>query len=138
MDQLSPEAKRLAIVLEDFPGSMREFSALVGIHYSTISRMLKGDREISIELIKAVCFKLGYSAGWFITGTGNKKSEGDEVKLITEISMLRTEMEIMLAKNNVMESRLKTLEGLLETQTNIISKITEKMPNMSDMDQLQK
>jgi transcriptional regulator with XRE-family HTH domain len=111
---LTPEAKRLVIVFNEFGGSQTSFAALLGISQSSLSRMMDSRQPITNQVIKIICFKLGYSPEWFINGTGNKKASKDDVKLITEVSMLRVEMEIMLQKNILMDARMKAYENELD------------------------
>ena len=114
----SPESKRLAIVLAEFEGGQEAFAKTVKVDQSSISRMINGKRELSLKVIKGVCYALGYSPEWFINGTGSKKKRPDDVKLITEISMLRAEMDIMLQMNKRLQARMDGYENELNLVKN--------------------
>ena len=111
MPAKTPESKRLAIVFADYGGTQEGFAKLLETSRSNVMRMISGETPVSIKVIKIVCFKLGYSPEWFIMGTGPKKSKGqDGTKLVTEVQLLRTEMDIMLNKNKQLEARMKAYE----------------------------
>lgn len=121
--QMTAEAIRLGHVYNDFGGTQQAFADLFGITQASISRMMNGRQPIPLNVISVVCFKLGYSAAWFITGAGNRKADKVEGKLVTEISMLRTEMEIMLAKNSMMEARMKSYENEINEIKNSLKSV---------------
>ena len=108
---IEPIAKRLRdILLNDFEGNQSTFSKAIGMSQPSVSRVINGDRPVSQRIIDGVCKKLGYSADWFINGKGAKKVKGADVKLVTELSMLRTEYNILLNRVERLEARMKAYE----------------------------
>jgi hypothetical protein len=67
---------------------------------------------VSYYLIRKLCFQLKYSPEWLIIGTGEKKiNKPETAKLITEIQMLRTEVDILHARMRVFEVQLNELRN---------------------------
>lgn len=112
--QLTPDAKRLIIVIEESGYDQKSFAAAAKVGQASVSRMVNGTQPIPLRVVKFVCYNLGYSPEWFVNGTGNKKKRSDDVKLVSEINMLRVEMNIMLAKNKMLEARMKSYEDELK------------------------
>lgn len=109
--EIAPIAKRLReILMNDFGDNQSAFSKEIGMSQPSISRVINGDRPVSQRIIDRVCKKLGYSADWFINGKGTKKAKGDNVKLVTELSMLRAEYNILLNRVDRLEARMKGYE----------------------------
>lgn len=108
---LSPEAKALKIVFNEFGGPQKSFAELLEVDQSTVSKMMSGKLSVPFHIMRSICFKLGYSPEWLFTMKGNKKSKGSEVKLVTEVSMLRVEIDLIRAELNVLKERLKYYES---------------------------
>lgn len=104
------ESKRLLIVFEDCKkaGTVRnatEFAKLIGTDQGNYSKMVNGKKPLNYMVIKNVCYKLGYNPAWFINGEGRRKTEKEEVKMVTEIQMLRTEIDILSNRIKRVEAR---------------------------------
>lgn len=114
--KLTDQAKRLNIVFKEFDGAIRPFASVLGISPTSAHRMLNGKQPITFEVLKAVCYKMGYNADWMLSGTGQKKQKaGDRGKIITDIAMFQTELQIVNARVDVLNARLKYYdEQLLE------------------------
>jgi len=98
--KLTPEAKRLRIVYEECKaaGLVRnssEFAEVLGIDQGSYSKMSNGIYPVNFLVVKNICYKLGYSPAWFINGEGRRKTDKEDVKLVTEVSMLRSEIDII-------------------------------------------
>jgi len=66
---------------------------------------------VSYYLISKLCFQLKYSPEWLILGTGDKKiNKAESPKLITEIQMMRTELDILHARMRAFEMEIKELK----------------------------
>eukprot|EP01037_Dinobryon_pediforme_P011464 gene11464-11556_t len=72
--------------------------------------MCKGEQDINFSVIRAICIDLGYSSEWFLLGTGDKKRKGNEAKLVTEIQMLRAELDISQKLNMKLQARMTGIE----------------------------
>lgn len=107
---ITAEVRRLQVVHKDFGESTIKFAKVFGIGARSIQRMLKGEQEINYTVVSGVCLKLGYSPSWFLLGIGHKKLKGDDAKLITEIQMLRAEMDIMAKLNMKLQARITGIE----------------------------
>jgi transcriptional regulator with XRE-family HTH domain len=102
--------KRLRIVIKAV-GGQSKFAKACGVSQSLVSLMLSGERDVNFNVIRAACHELGYSPEWLIMGTGEKKLDGkDATKLVTEIQILRTEVELLHAR---MRSYEKEFENIL-------------------------
>lgn len=103
--------KRLKVIVNDHGGQLALANA-IGVDQGFISKVINKKQEVSYYLIRKLCFQLKYSPEWLIIGTGEKKlNKPDSAKLITEIQMLRTELDILHARMRVFEMQLKELQG---------------------------
>ncbi|QTE37527.1 helix-turn-helix domain-containing protein [Mucilaginibacter gossypii] len=120
--KLSGEAARLNIIFKDYNGTQEDFAKEFGLGQSMINQMLKGHKKISVKVAKTICFKWGYSAAWFFTGVGPKKEKTDkESKLITEISMLRVENDILVKKVQMLDARMQAYEKEINEVKKLLS-----------------
>lgn len=102
--------KRLKVIVKDHGGQLA-LANTIGVDQGFISKVINKKQEVSYYLIKRLCFQLKYSPEWLILGTGEKKiDKPDSAKLITEIQMLRTEVDILHARMRVFELQLKELQ----------------------------
>ena len=103
--------KRLKIIVKEHGGQLALANA-IGVDQGFISKVINRKQEVSYYLIRKHCFQLKYSPEWLIIGTGEKKlDKPDSAKLITEIQMLRTEVDILHARMRVYEIQLDELRG---------------------------
>ncbi len=103
--------KRLKIIVKEHGGQLALANA-IGVDQGFISKVINRKQEVSYYLIRKLCFQLKYSPEWLIIGTGEKKlDKPDSAKLITEIQMLRTEVDILHARMRVYEMQLDELRG---------------------------
>jgi transcriptional regulator with XRE-family HTH domain len=103
--------KRLKIIVKEHGGQLALANA-IGVDQGFISKIINRKQEMSYYLIRKLCFQLKYSPEWLIIGTGEKKlDKPDSAKLITEIQMLRTEVDILHARMRVYEIQLDELRG---------------------------
>jgi transcriptional regulator with XRE-family HTH domain len=107
--------KRLKVIVKDHGGQLALANS-IGVDQGFISKVINRKQEVSYYLIKKLCFQLKYSPEWLILGTGEKKiDKADSPKLVTEIQMLRTEVDILHARMRVFELQLKELQGNTDT-----------------------
>jgi transcriptional regulator with XRE-family HTH domain len=103
--------KRIKVIVKDHGGQLALANA-IGVDQGFISKVINRKQEVSYYLIRKLCFQLKYSPEWLIIGTGEKRlDKPDSAKLITEIQMLRTEVDILHARMRVFEVQLKELQG---------------------------
>src|SRR6201992_3922317 len=103
--------KRLKVIVKDHGGQLALANA-IGVDQGFISKVINKKQDISYYLIRKLCFQLKYSPEWLIIGTGEKKlNKQDSAKLITEIQMMRTELDILHARMRAFEMELKELKG---------------------------
>jgi hypothetical protein len=109
--------KRLNIIVKEHGGQLALANA-IGVDQGFISKVINKKQEVSYYLIRKLCFQLKYSPEWLIIGTGEKKlDKPDSAKLITEIQMLRTEVDILHARMRVYEMEMKELKESLPAGT---------------------
>jgi len=115
--KLSPIQKRFNQVYNEWKAeqpykqrSLIHFSEKMGISVGSLHNMLTGKYEVNRSTIDAVVKILGYSPEWFIGGSGEKKGNVKDTKLIHEIQLLRTELQIMRQELDVMKARMKAYE----------------------------
>jgi hypothetical protein len=103
--------KRLKIIVKEHGGQLALANA-INVDQGFISKVINRKQEVSYYLIRKLCFQLKYSPEWLIIGTGEKKlDKPDSAKLITEIQMLRTEVDILHARMRVYEMQLDELRA---------------------------
>src|ERR1700739_5070734 len=101
--------KRLKIIVKEHGGQLALANA-IGVDQGFISKVINRKQEMSYYLIRKLCFQLKYSPEWLILGTGEKKiNKPDSAKLITEIQMMRTELDILQARMRAFELELDEL-----------------------------
>src|ERR1700741_2858397 len=101
--------KRLKIIVKEHGGQLALANA-IGVDQGFISKVINRKQEVSYYLIRKLCFQLKYSPEWLILGTGEKMiNKPDSAKLITEIQMLRTEVDILHARMRAYEIELAEL-----------------------------
>jgi len=102
--------KRLKIIVKEHGGQLALANA-ISVDQGFISKVVNKKQEISYYLIRKLCFQLKYSPEWLILGTGEKMiNKPESAKLITEIQMLRTEVDILHARMRAYEIELTELK----------------------------
>jgi len=112
---MSDEAiiKRLKVIVKEHGGQLG-LAGAIGVDQGFISKVINQKQDISYYLIRKLCFQLKYSPEWLILGTGEKKIDKPEsAKLITEIQMMRTEVDILHARMRAYELEIKELRDQL-------------------------
>jgi transcriptional regulator with XRE-family HTH domain len=109
---MSDEAiiKRLKVIVKEHGGQLALANA-IGVDQGFISKVINKKQDVSYYLIRKLCFQLKYSPEWLILGTGEKMiNKPDSAKLITEIQMMRTELDILHARMRAYEIELNLLK----------------------------
>ncbi|MBB6130536.1 helix-turn-helix transcriptional regulator [Mucilaginibacter lappiensis] len=115
---MSDEAiiKRLKVIVKEHRGQLG-LAGAIGVDQGFISKVINQKQDISYYLIRKLCFQLKYSPEWLILGTGEKKIDKPEsAKLITEIQMMRTEVDILHARMRAYEMEMKELREQLHLE----------------------
>ncbi len=101
--------KRLKVIVKENGGQLA-LAGLIGVDQGFISKVINKKQEVSYYLIRKLCFQLKYSPEWLILGSGDKKiNKPESAKLITEIQMMRTELDILHARMRAYEMELNEL-----------------------------
>ena len=109
---MSDEAiiKRLKVIVKENGGQLG-LAGAIGVDQGFISKVINKKQDVSYYLIRKLCFQLKYSPEWLILGTGEKKiNKPESAKLITEIQMMRTELDILHARMKAYEMELSELK----------------------------
>jgi transcriptional regulator with XRE-family HTH domain len=109
---MSDEAvvKRIKVIVKEHGGQLALANA-IGVDQGFISKVINQKQDISYYLIRKLCFQLKYSPEWLILGTGDKIiHKPDSAKLITEIQMLRTEVDILHARMRAYDLQLQEIK----------------------------
>ena len=102
--------KRIKVIVKEHGGQLALANA-IGVDQGFISKVINKKQDISYYLIRKLCFQLKYSPEWLILGTGEKQIHKPEsAKLITEIQMLRTEVDILHARMRAYELELQEIK----------------------------
>jgi transcriptional regulator with XRE-family HTH domain len=103
--------RRIKIIVKEHGGQLA-LAKDIDVDQGFISKIINKKQEVSYYLIRKLCFQLKYSPEWLILGTGQMKiNKPDSAKLITEIQMLRTEVDILHARMKAFEMELADLKG---------------------------
>ncbi|WP_295771120.1 hypothetical protein [uncultured Mucilaginibacter sp.] len=109
--------KRLKVIVKEHGGQLGLAKA-IEVDQGFISKVINRKQEISYYLIRKLCFQLKYSPEWLILGSGEKKvTKTESPKLITEIQMLRTEVDILHARMKTYEIQLNEMRRQDEQHT---------------------
>jgi transcriptional regulator with XRE-family HTH domain len=107
--------KRIKVIVKEHGGQLALANA-IGVDQGFISKVINKKQDISYYLIRKLCFQLKYSPEWLILGTGVKQiNKPESAKLITEIQMLRTEVDILHARMRAYELELQEISKLSST-----------------------
>jgi transcriptional regulator with XRE-family HTH domain len=107
--------KRIKIIVKEHGGQLALANA-INVDQGFISKVINKKQDISYYLIRKLCFQLKYSPEWLILGTGDKMiHKQDSAKLITEIQMLRTEVDILHARMRAFELQLQEIQQQAES-----------------------
>ncbi len=102
--------KRLKVIVKEHGGQLA-LAGAIGVDQGFISKVINKKQEVSYYLIRKLCFQLKYSPEWLILGTGDKKiNKPETAKLITEIQMMRTEIDILQARMRAFEMEIKEIK----------------------------
>ncbi len=103
--------KRIKIIVKEHGGQLA-LAGTIGVDQGFISKVINKKQEVSYYLIRKLCLQLRYSPEWLILGTGDKSiNKPESAKLITEIQMMRTELEILHARMRAFEMEIKDLKA---------------------------
>ena len=103
--------KRIKVIVKEHGGQLA-LAGLIGVDQGFISKVINKKQEVSYYLIRKLCLQLRYSPEWLILGTGDKNiNKPESAKLITEIQMMRTELDILHARMRAFEMEIKELKG---------------------------
>ena len=102
--------KRLKVIVKEHGGQLG-LANTIGVDQGFISKVINRKQEMSYYLIRKLCFQLKYSPEWLILGKGEKMvNKPESAKLITEIQMMRTEVDILHARMRAFEIEMKELK----------------------------
>ena len=102
--------RRLKVIVKEHGGQLA-LAGAIGVDQGFISKVINRKQEVSYYLIRKLCFQLKYSPEWLILGTGEKKiNKPESAKLITEIQMLRTEVDILHARMRAFEIEINEIK----------------------------
>ncbi|WP_461451106.1 hypothetical protein [Mucilaginibacter sp.] len=103
--------RRLKVIVKEHGGQLG-LANTIGVDQGFISKVINRKQEMSYYLIRKLCFQLKYSPEWLILGSGDKIiNKPDSTKLITEIQMLRTEVDILHARMRAYEIELQEIKS---------------------------
>ena len=109
---MSDEAivKRLKVIVKEHGGQL-SLAGAIGVDQGFISKVINKKQDVSYYLIRKLCFQLKYSPEWLILGTGEKKiNKPESPKFVTEIQIMRTELDILHARMRAFEMEVKELK----------------------------
>jgi len=103
--------KRIKIIVKEHGGQLA-LAGVIGVDQGFISKVINKKQEVSYYLIRKLCLQLKYSPEWLILGSGDKNiNKPESAKLITEIQMMRTELDILHARMRAFEMEIKELKS---------------------------
>ena len=103
--------KRIKIIVKEHGGQMA-LAGVIVVDQGFISKVINKKQEVSYYLIRKLCLQLRYSPEWLILGTGDKNiNKPESAKLITEIQMMRTELDILHARMRAFEMEINDLKA---------------------------
>lgn len=130
---LTPEHKRFFKIFENEGSNQSDLANKLQVTQSYLSRVLSGEYDLTMKLIKPICNRLGYSAEWVVNGKGNPKATVDPTKLVTEIQSLRTEIDIVLAVHRKMQLREQAQDSTINDLTQRLTKYEQEVSELRNL-----
>lgn len=119
---ITQEAKRLRDFRESLKMNQSEFAEVLNTRQDTLSRYESGKLGIPFDIIRILHRKFKMNYQWFFDGVGPMKTtEVTRPSLITDLSALQVDFEIMKKAYNSQNLKIKALERELDALKFVIS-----------------
>lgn len=113
-------AKRLAIIMKENDLAYRGLADILNngskdtITYATVFHSVTNKHKISRKLVSRICYVMGYSPNWILSGRGEKKVRKEDTKIITDIQQFRVELSMRDAEIDILKSHVDLLFKMVE------------------------
>lgn len=118
--------KRLYLLRKSLKISQEDFGKQLGVTGASISRLEKGDRNITEQMIKSICREFNVDYIWLTTGEGEMFLDNDSAFMdkIDQIMFGEKTFHKNLLKMaiNLTDEELEVIEGLLDKYQEIKKK----------------
>lgn len=111
--------ERLKLLRKTLKISQEEFGNRLGITGGGISKLEKGDRNITEQMVKSICREFGCDYEWFTKGEGEMFVDSDD-------DIMETIDRIMLGENEFHKNLFKTFARLDEDELLALERIIDK------------
>jgi transcriptional regulator with XRE-family HTH domain len=112
--------KRFAIILKENELTYRDMAELLTkgspfkLSHVTLYNAASGKQPLSAKVLSRICFVMGYSPNWILTGRGEKKARKEDNKIITDIQQFRVELSVRDAEIDILKSHVELLFKMVE------------------------
>lgn len=97
---------RIKLLIEHKNVSPSKFAKMISFNQSNLSKVLKEDRKVPTNLIKAICESLDVPYSWLVNGEGPMFHNG----IIGNTQKLKDNNQSIIAGGNVINSNNRTIE----------------------------
>ncbi len=97
---------RIKLLIEHENVSPSKFAKMISFNQSNLSKVLKEDRKVPTNLIKAICESLDVSYSWLVNGEGPMFHKG----ITGNTQKLKDNNQSIIAGGNVINSNNRTIE----------------------------
>lgn len=88
----------LKLLREDLGLSQKDFSKKLMLSDATISRIEKGERNITTRVLNQICKEFNVNKDWLITGEGNMYNKVDDLDVASMMGKIFSEEDEFLKK----------------------------------------
>ncbi|MEG1596608.1 MAG: helix-turn-helix transcriptional regulator [Lachnospiraceae bacterium] len=115
---------RLNLLRKTLKISQEEFDNRLGVTGASISRLEKGERNLTEQMIKSICREFGVDYMWLTTGDGEMFVESDD-------DIIETIDRIMIGENEFHKNLFKTFARLDVDELLALEQIIDKFIEVS-------
>lgn len=115
---------RLNLLRKTLKISQEEFGKRLGVTGASISRLEKGERNITEQMVKSICREFNVDYIWLTTGEGEMFIDSDD-------DIIETIDRIMIGENEFHKNLFKTFARLDEDELLSLERIIDKFMEVS-------
>lgn len=123
--------ERLNLLRKTLKISQEEFGNRLGVTGASISRLEKGERNITEQMVKSICREFNVDYIWLTTGDG-------EMFLDTDDDFMEKIDRIMLGENDARKNMIKSLLNTSDADIESLNSLIDYYVELRDSDKKEK
>lgn len=113
----------LKLLREDLGLSQRDFAKKLMLSDATISRIEKGERNVTVRVLNQICKEFNVNKNWLITGEGSMYNNVDDLDVASMMGKIFAEEDEFLKKVFL------TFAKLSDSERAVIMKVINELSN---------